>query len=46
MTNDCGTMLQVGLSEVGKLDGRVKEEFWGGEVNIRDILKSIKGCTL
>lgn len=35
MTNDCGTMLQVGLSEVGKLDGRVKEEFWGGSEHSR-----------
>ena len=35
MTNDCGTMLQVGLSEVGKLDGRVEEEFWGGSEHSR-----------
>lgn len=34
-------MRQVGLSKMGKLDGRVKEEVLR-EVNIQDILKSVK----
>lgn len=40
MSNDCGTMFQVGLSKMGKLDDMVKEEILGGS----EYLRHFKEC--